>query len=428
MRFQISSYKMTSNDDLMEFLKKMEETRKQEKKELVEKIEDVKNEMKGTVKALTDRQDKMELDQEHIKDDIGELRTQMDRIRNIVENSVDHAQSKQQQQQHQQDQYHHQAQPQHGAGGSAQRDLHDYLPSDDSERKQALALLDLGRRTVSLHPFEPKDCDFELKRGAKDQAEAKLWAVQTYLRYEMNIKSHILATFTIEDIFALSEDYDSIYVTFSSVTEANSVFSYTRNMRREAKVGIFVPKEWQDRFKALNTIAYGYRNPNSDQPKYNTRIKWGHSDLVLYRKEAGARYWTTVTLTTPLPAVDLAAVAQPRMSPAPGRNGREHGKRSRPDSSESDSDPDLKGNKNGGRSVRSRSESRQNGHDQPHPVEGDEVHDQVVQDPGQVIHEESYCPASPAPVKKSLQQHCLSVPSPIFKKVPPASMRMNPLL
>ena len=93
-------------------------------------------------------------------------------------------------------------------------------------------------------------------------------------------------------------------------------------MRREAKVGIYVPKEWQDRFNVLNTIAYGWlqnRNPTSDQPKYSTRIKWGHSDLILYRI---AKYWTALTITTPLPAIDLAAVAQPRMSPAPGRNGR----------------------------------------------------------------------------------------------------------
>ena len=199
-------------------------------------------------------------------------------------------------------------------------------------------------------------------------------------------------------------------------------------MRREAKVGIYVPKEWQDRFKALNTIAYGYRNPTSDQPKYSTRIKWGHSDLILYRKGPGAKYWTALTITTPLPAIDLAAVAQPRMSPAPGRNGRESGKRSRPDSSGSDSDPDLKGNKNGRRIVRSRSESIQNDFELANQVEGDAVHGQAVQDPGQVIHEESYCPASPAPVKKPFHQLCTDVPSPIFKKVPSSSLRMNPLI
>ena len=58
--------------------------------------------------------------------------------------------------------------------------MQDFLPSEEGDRKQALDLLDIGRRTVSLHPFEPKDCELEMKRGAKDQNEAKLWAVQTY--------------------------------------------------------------------------------------------------------------------------------------------------------------------------------------------------------------------------------------------------------
>ena len=236
----------------------------------------------------------------------------------------------------------------------------------------------------------------------------------------MNIKSHILATFTIEDIFTLAENFDTIYVTFSSVTEANTVFSYTRNMRREAKVGIFVPKEWQARFKAVNTIAYGYRNPTGGQPKCNTRIKWGSSDLVLFRKDHGAQ-----ALPTSLPAVDLAAVSQPRMSPAPGRNSRQTGKRSRADSSGSDGDLNLRGSRDRSRSVRSKSESLQNDSTLP---QADQGHNQALQDPGKVIHDESYCPASPAPVKKTLEHPCTSVQSPIFNKVPPSSLRMNPLI
>ena len=70
MKFQIKSYKMTSNEDLMQFLQRMEEKREKEKQELVEKIEDVKNEVKGTMKAITDRQDKMELGHEQMKEDL----------------------------------------------------------------------------------------------------------------------------------------------------------------------------------------------------------------------------------------------------------------------------------------------------------------------------------------------------------------------
>ena len=52
----------------------------------------------------------------------------------------------------------------------------------------------------------------------------------------MNIKFHVLATFTIQNIFAPAMDNrDTIYVTFNSVTEANTIFSYTRNMSRKSR-------------------------------------------------------------------------------------------------------------------------------------------------------------------------------------------------
>ena len=184
------------------------------------------------------------------------------------------------------------------------RDVQDFLPQDPDEKQKALELLDLGRRTVSLHPFEQKDFDFGAGRGAKDSSEAKLWAVQTYLRYEMNIKSHVLATLSIENIFTpASENFNTVYVTLSSITEANIIYSYSRNMRREVTVGIFVPKEWQSRLRALNHIAYGLRFPPSVQPKLNTRMKWGTSDLVLYKKEPGTRFWSIVNIRKPLPPV-----------------------------------------------------------------------------------------------------------------------------
>ena len=419
---------MTSNDDLMKFLERMEEKREKEKLELVERMEDMKKEVKGAVKSVSDRQDKMEVEQEHIKNDIGVLKSQMEEIKKLVQEPVVQSQGEQH---HQEGTQQHQLHVEPGTKSyskvvefSAQKKLLEYLPSEVSERQKALDLLDLGRRTVSLHPLQLKDCELEIKRGAKDQNEAKLWAAQTYLRYEMNIKSHILATFTIEDIFVLSENYDTMYVTFSSSIEANTVFSYTKNMRKEAKVGIFVPKEWQDRFKALNTIAYGYRNPIGDQPKFNTRIKWGNSDLVLHRKAPGTKYWTALTINTALPAVDLAAVVQPRMSPAPGRQAREAGKRTRSDSSGPDSPTDLKSNRSRSRSVRSRSESVQI-NPQP-PADSDKG--QAVQDPGKVIHEESYCPSSPAPVKNPLIKPSVDSSSPIFKKAVSLSQGMNPFI
>ena len=274
----------------------------------------------------------------------------------------------------------------------------------DKDEEKALDLLNLARRTVSLYPFRQKDIDFECKRGAKDNSEAMLWAVQTFLRYEMNIKSEVLVTFTIENIFAPSvENWDTLYVTFSSITEANTIFSYTRNMRREVTVGIYVPPEWRDRYRAVSSIAHGLRNPAPSQPKFSTRIKWGSNDLILHKKVPGTRYWSVVNIPTPLPHVDLCSVGPGRFSPAPGRQAKDPLKRQR-----------SSGNSSGSESGRSFRNVRHRD-EQAEAVEGVQA-DRPAPDLGRVFGEESYCPSSPAPVKNhpALPDH-MTV-SPVFKK------------
>ena len=209
----------------------------------------MKKEVSENMKSATDRQDKVEAEHVAMKNDISDLITKVEGIKKIVEGPQERQQVQNQQAQQVQQIQRQQELPNSRSYSKiveSSTQPGDHLPSENSDRKKALDFLDLGRRTVSINPFLPEDCELELKRGAKDQNEARLWAVQTYFRYEMNIKKHILATFTIEDIFTLTDNYDTIYVTFSSITEANAVYSYTRNMRKATKVGIFVPREWQE--------------------------------------------------------------------------------------------------------------------------------------------------------------------------------------
>ena len=166
----------------------------------------------------------------------------------------------------------------------------------------------------------------------------------------MNIKSHILATFKIENIFPpAGTSWDSINVTFSSITTVNTVFSYTRNMRSEVNVDIYVPPECDARYRAVRSVAYHERYPENEGEKKNqTRIKWGSSDFILYRKAVGTRYWSVVQIRKPLPPVDFSvlAVAATHLSPAPGRQSRDSSKRNRSNGSGSGSDRDQSFSKN----------------------------------------------------------------------------------
>ena len=394
----------------------IEKQNKDIEEKLGNKLDDVKKELSGAIQVVHERQDKMETEQLSMKEQMVSLKEQMADIKKIAEVGTEQHQLQEPQQNTVPGSYSDALQ----SSSQPIAPVPNRVAFGENEREKALDLLDLGRRTVSLHPLQESDIDFESKRGAKDRSEAMLWAVQTFLRYEMNIKSHVLATFTIENIFPPAiESWDTIYVTFSSITEANTVFSYTRNMRKEVTVGIFVPTEWQARFRAINSIAYGLRYPPSGQTKYSTRIKWGNGDLILHKKPPGTRHWTVADIGTPLPPVDMCAVSTPHMSPAPGRQGRD--KRQRPSGSGSDSDSSLSQS----RRVRARPDSITDTAVQQVPG----PHAQVpVQDRGRVVNEESYCPSSPAPVKKHPGLSDDKLESPIFKKSTPSTIRINPLV
>ena len=130
----------------------------------------------------------------------------------------------------------------------------------------------------------------------------------------------------------------------------------------------------------------------------------------MHKKPPGTRHWTVVDIGTPLPPVDMCAVSAPHMSPAPGRQGRE--KRQRPSGSGSDSDSSVSQS----RRLRARPSSITDTGVQQVPG----PHAQVpVQDLGRVVNEESYCPSSPALVKKHPGLSDDKLESSIFRKATP---------
>ena len=432
-----------TEDRFMELMEIMNEKQfKKIEEKVASQLETVKKDLTGTIDKISERQDTMDNEQKVVKKQMESMQEQMKEIKSLAQsqqaatfsdkNSVSYATMAAAVP----------PQSQHSQPVAPNPDFSDGLPIEESSRKAALDILDLCRRTVSLHPFSQADIDFESRRGASDVTEAKLWAVQTFFRYEMNIKSHVLASFSIENIFfPESESKDTVYVTFTSITEANTVYSYTKNMRKAVTVGIFVPNEWRARFKAVNSFAYGLRKPPTGQTRYNTRIKWGQHDLVLYRKEPGTMHWSIVSIPVPLPPVEMCAVGAPRMSPAPGRQY----KRQRSLNSGAGSDSEGED-----RRVRQRpnvdSELEQGegtnvegagcaAHDKEAGEQLQELGDcaqqhaeKLQQDLGRVTSEESYCPASPAPFQKSKALTSSIQESPIFKKSKSSSYRINPLI
>ena len=412
MKYRLANMALTEErfKELMELMTQKQNRDIEEK--LVDKLDDVKKEMTGALKIVTERQDKMENEHQGMMEQMEEMKEQLKDIKKITETSQPSENNM-------------------NFAGAVQRprqplenreidreDHQNMYPLGDgkeSEKKKIEEVIDLARRTISLHPFTQSDIQSEINRGAQDEIEAKLWAIQTFLRYEMNIKSHVLATLQIENIFPPpGNNWDCINVTFSSITAVNTVFSYTMNMRKEVNVDIYVPPECYERYKTIRNVAYHERYPDNDGVKKNqTRIKWGSTDFILYRKALGTRFWSVVKIRKPLPPVDLnaVAVAATHLSPAPGRQSRDKNKRNRSNGSGSGSD--IEKNLSKTRKVADNIDD-----------------DKAGTDTGRVVQEESYCPSSPAPAKKGTAAH---MNSPIFTKnknntFSPIPSRMNPLV
>ena len=387
----------------MELMERMTEKQNRDIEARVgNRLDDVKKEMTGAIQTVADRQDNMEREQQSMKEQMLEMKEQMIDMKKVADipkaaknlpSIVEVVQR---------------TGPTAATNGISVENQRMLPVGDDKEgeKKRIEELIDISRRTISLHPFDQNDIDFELKRGAENENEAKLWAVQTFLRYEMNIKSHIQETFSIVNIFSpAGNSWDRIYVTFSSVTAVNTIFSFTRNMRKEVTVDIYVPPECNARYRAVKSIAYKERCP-AGVKENQTRIKWGDTDFTLFKKALGTRYWSVVIIGKPLPPVDFNAVEVEvtHHSPAPGRQSRGRDKRSRSNGSGSEREQSLSKNR--------------------------KVDERGGTDTGRVIEEESYCPASPAPAKKGPLLH---IDSPVFTKnktphFSPVPSRMNPLI
>lgn len=402
-----------TEERFVELMAKM--TEKQNKifeEKLVTKLDEVKTEMTGAIDTIAKRQDTVEKEQKIMKEQFEDIKEQLVEIKKTAERpQLDRSVPT----------YSEilQSCGDHVEGSKGAKTMY-YVGNDqEAENKRIDEIIDLSRRTISLYPFAQSDIDFEHKRGAKDEDEAKLWAVQTFLRYEMNIKSEIQATFDILDIFPPAGDkWDRIFVTFSNITTVNSIFSFTRNMRREVMVDLYVPPQCKDRYKAVQALAYQERYQDGEK-KNQTRIKWGEKDFILYRKALGTRHWSEVTIRKSLPPVDLSAVdvAPIHLSPAPGRASRV-------------TTSPAPGRTRRDTSKRTRSSGSGSGRDQSLP-KNRKIGDSEVQgqDTGRVVEEESYCPASPAP-PKGLRSH---LDSPVFSRnknqtCSPVPARMNPLI
>ena len=158
--------------------------------------------------------------------------------------------------------------------------------------------------------------------GAKNREEAILLAVQEFMDYELKIKPKEQESMAIEDLFERkSEQLDTIYVRFRFRSSLSKIFEKVHHLRKGSNLVTYIPREFQDRFRALNNTLKPIREEGKG---WRTRVKLGIKDLVVSKKkkEMGAVYEELEVNMEDLPPVVLTRPkSQVTDSPPPGRPG-----------------------------------------------------------------------------------------------------------
>ena len=181
-----------------------------------------------------------------------------------------------------------------------------------------------GRRVVGFTPIEPRMLELQIQSfGARNQDEAMLMEIKSYLKCEMKVEPSEIEKLDIVRILHPAKDnWNVLYVEFGNEYQVDKLFSYTRGMaKQDHRVVRWYPRQMYDRYRAVESIAYEIRKKLS----HKTRVKIGRNDIELSTRETGSAVWKRQALPDNLPKFDLDSFSGPATSsssPPPGRPSR----------------------------------------------------------------------------------------------------------
>ena len=401
----------------MSFLKKMEEKREKEKEEMEETRRKERQEDRNEMVKLMDRcidkkvgemiepykerTEKLEKGQVEMKEQVDMLLGKVNQIltrRTETSTTVTEV-------------------PQRQYSTPSVTQLSQANSSRESVEDKRRELISLSRRTVGLQRIDNQDIQRMFQEqygGAKSEEEARLLAVKEYLRLELKLSEGTIEQMEIERIFTPArENPEWLYVTYMHEGSVAKIFEKTRLMRKESRIMTYIPREYHDRFEAIRNIGNQLRL----EGECKTRIKMGYRDLQLHKKDRVVGKWELVMLPDNLPPVRLdisPEKAQPG-SPAPGRPEQSRREKRGRESTGSTGQSEAKSARTGEEEKQDEKPSGESELKENKELElsKDDTEEVPLDNTGKVIHEESYCPASPAPAK---QGQTYPYSSPIFQK------------
>ena len=175
-----------------------------------------------------------------------------------------------------------------------------------------------SKKVIGFSPITRVDIQYlKDQHSITDDSAAMRTSILEFLDREMKVPQSTIDTIVINRIFlpANQPDFSYLYVEFSDISTAELMYHYARNLRHGLSIFLYVPHSLQPRRRAINNIAYEYRNGTT---KHNSKVKYGVSDFVLLIKVKGSPGpWTYVDLDSD--SLPPPAFSSTSTSPPPGR-------------------------------------------------------------------------------------------------------------
>ena len=318
---------MTTNQDILSFLRVDKESREKEKEqeklsrakerdEDMAKIADmirsgVREEVDSAIQPVTDRLIVQEKVTEGLGNQITTLMREMETLKKHQDSSIKS-----------------QSEPTGVSSAAADCELVVVNSSDrdGDHNRRVLDICEKARRIIGFTPIEPRMLEIQIESyGAKNMEEAMLMEVKSYWKCEMKVKPTEIEKIQIVRIFPpAKENWNTLYVEFGSEYDVDKMFGFTKVMTKEHRVVRWYPKEMYDRFEALDKITYNMREDmKAKGVKLKTRVRVIRNDLELSTKMPDSN-WRVQPLPNGLPRIDLDIGTKHTMtsSPPPGRPGR----------------------------------------------------------------------------------------------------------
>ena len=309
---------MTSNQDILIFLKADQEAKAKEKEEDMEtrareRKEDrehilamiktgVEREVRAAIEPVEQRLELQENLNKELFKKLNSLALEVDLLKRVNAQQQDfpalpEPQQQQQGQGHGEQGHWGQWHGEQGHGGQG----HGVQEQISDEKRD---LCSAARKVVGFTPIVPRMLEIQLQSyGAKDMEEAMLMEVKSYLKCEMKMLPSVIEKLNFVRIFPPArEDWNVLYVEFGSDQEVDTVFKHTRNMvQKDHRVTRWTPKQMFDRFRAIQSLAYTIRQEEG----LKTRVKIGQTDFLLSTRSLNSSIWRPRTLPSHLPEIDL---------------------------------------------------------------------------------------------------------------------------